>query len=72
MCRVDEEAPSSEQEAGAERKVFRVKIHVDPPSNALKPEMTGNVKILCGPRPIWRLLTRRFWRYVRVEFWSWW
>jgi putative peptide zinc metalloprotease protein len=38
----------------------------------LKPEMTGNAKIYCGRRSIIDLLTRRFVRYIRVEFWSWW
>jgi multidrug efflux pump subunit AcrA (membrane-fusion protein) len=38
----------------------------------LKPEMTGNAKIYCGKRRIIDLLTRRFVRYIRVEFWSWW
>jgi putative peptide zinc metalloprotease protein len=38
----------------------------------LKPEMTGNAKIYCDKRPIIDLLTRRFVRYIRVEFWSWW
>ncbi len=37
-----------------------------------KPEMTGNAKILCGKRRILDLMTRRFVRYIRVEFWSWW
>jgi putative peptide zinc metalloprotease protein len=38
----------------------------------LKPEMTGNAKIYCGKRSIIDLVTRRFVRYLRVEFWSWW
>jgi putative peptide zinc metalloprotease protein len=38
----------------------------------LKPEMTGNAKIYCDKRSIIDLVTRRFVRYLRVEFWSWW
>jgi multidrug resistance efflux pump len=59
-------------ETGLGRKVFRVTIEMDGASDLLKPEMTGNAKIFCGSRSIWHLLTRRFARYLRVEFWSWW
>jgi hypothetical protein len=45
---------------------------MDGASDLLKPEMTGNAKILCGTRPLLELLTRRLARYIRVEFWSWW
>ncbi len=45
---------------------------LDNPNLQLKPEMTGNAKILCGRRSIAQLLTRRIARYLRVEFWSWW
>jgi putative peptide zinc metalloprotease protein len=38
----------------------------------LKPEMTGTAKIYCGKRRLLDLVTRRFSRYLRVEFWSWW
>ena len=38
----------------------------------LKPGMTGMVKIYCGDRRIFDLLTRRLARTIRVEFWSWW
>lgn len=60
------------EETGLGRKVFRVSIEMDGPADLLKPEMTGNAKILCGKRTIFHLLTRRVARYVRVEFWSWW
>jgi multidrug resistance efflux pump len=59
-------------DTGLARKVFRVAIEMDGPSDVLKPEMTGNAKIFCGSRSIWHLLTRGFTRYLRVEFWSWW
>jgi len=38
----------------------------------LKPGMTGIVKISCGDRRIFDLLTRRLARTIKVEFWSWW
>ena len=36
----------------------------------LKPEMTGIAHIYCGYRPIYKLLTRRFVRWIRTEFWG--
>jgi putative peptide zinc metalloprotease protein len=45
---------------------------IDNAAFLLKPEMTGNAKVLCGRRRIVDLMTRRFARYIRVEFWSWW
>lgn len=65
-------APAAIQDSGLGRKIFRVTVTMDGPSELLKPEMTGNAKILCGGRPLVELLTRRLARYVRVEFWSWW
>jgi len=38
----------------------------------LKPGMTGMVKIFCGDRSIFDLVTRRLARTIKVEFWSWW
>jgi putative peptide zinc metalloprotease protein len=65
-------APAAIEDPGVGRKVFRVTIAMNEGSDLLKPEMTGNAKILCGTRPVAQLLTRRIARYVRVEFWSWW
>jgi putative peptide zinc metalloprotease protein len=65
-------APAAIEDGGLGHKVFRVTIQMDQASHLLKPEMTGNAKILCGSRPIAYLLTRRIVRYIRVEFWSWW
>ena len=36
----------------------------------LKPEMTGVAKIYCGDRRIIDLITRRFVRWIRTEFWD--
>jgi multidrug efflux pump subunit AcrA (membrane-fusion protein) len=70
--RVKAIAPRAADAAGVERKVFRVTVEIDDPDGLLKPEMTGHAKIVCGPRTIANLLTRRLARYLRVEFWSWW
>ena len=49
-----------------------VLTELDNPSMLLKPDMTGNAKIFCGPRTLFDIATRRIARYFRVEFWSWW
>jgi len=36
----------------------------------LKPDMTGVAKIYCGDRRIIDLMTRRFVRWIRTEFWD--
>lgn len=70
--RVKAVAPRAADSDGVQRKVFRVTVELDERSDGLKPEMTGNAKIVCGRRTIASLLTRRLARYLRVEFWSWW
>jgi len=54
-----------------ERTVL-VTTRLDNPASLLKPEMTGNAKIQCGKQRAVDLVMRRFIRYLRVEFWSWW
>ena len=54
-----------------ERTVL-VTTRLDNPASLLKPEMTGNAKIQCGKQRAMDLVMRRFIRYLRVEFWSWW
>ena len=49
-----------------------VLTQLDNASLLLKPDMTGNAKILCGKRAVFALATRRIARYFRVEVWSWW
>jgi len=34
--------------------------------------MSGNAKISCGVRRLYEIVFRRFIRFIRVEFWSWW
>lgn len=57
---------------GLDRQMIRVTTEIDNPGLLLKPDMTGNGKIQAGKRTIFGLMTRRFVRYLRVEFWSWW
>lgn len=65
-------SPSAADAGGPERRVFRVTVEMEHNNGLLRPEMTGNAKLFCGKRSIFRLLTRRITRYVRVESWSWW
>jgi putative peptide zinc metalloprotease protein len=65
-------SPAAIETDGPERRVFRVIVEMNQANALLRPSMTGNAKILCGTRPIFKLLTRRIARYVRVESWSWW
>jgi hypothetical protein len=54
-----------------ERTVL-VTTRLDNAAGLLKPEMTGNAKVYCGEQRAIDLVMRRFVRYLRVEFWSWW
>lgn len=60
-----------EQEWATERIVL-VTTQLDNTNGLLKPEMTGNAKIYCGEYRLSSLLMRKFVRFFRVEFWSWW
>jgi hypothetical protein len=55
--------------AGQERKVV-IRGELANESGALKAEMTGAAKILCGKRMIGELVTRRIIRWLRTEFWA--
>jgi putative peptide zinc metalloprotease protein len=57
---------------GQIERTVTVSTLLDNSSLRLKPEMTGNAKILCDRRRLIDLVTRRLTRYLRVEFWSWW
>ncbi len=65
-------ATAMEQEDGLNRKVVRVSTEVENADLALKPEMTGHGKIYVGERRLIEIVSRRFVRFLRVEFWSWW
>ena len=65
-------APAATKEEVWGETTVLVSTELDNSSSLLKAEMTGNAKIYCGKRRILDLMTRRFTRYIRVEFWSWW
>ncbi|NIO06989.1 MAG: HlyD family efflux transporter periplasmic adaptor subunit [Deltaproteobacteria bacterium] len=62
----------TEQENPLMQKTIRVSTRIKNPALLLKPDMTGNAKIYVGERRLIDIMTRRFTRYLRVEFWSWW
>jgi multidrug resistance efflux pump len=62
---------TSSSSSGTKRTIL-VTTQIDNHSLLLKPEMTGQAKILCGRRRALDLLTRRLAHAVKVEFWSWW
>src|SRR5882724_10862903 len=49
-----------------------VTTQIENPALLLKPEMTGQAKILCGRKRAMDLVTRRIAHAIKVEFWSWW
>ena len=51
---------------------FIVTTRIDNGSLLLRPGMTGQAKIVCGPRRGVSLLARRLARTFKVELWSWW
>jgi multidrug resistance efflux pump len=53
-------------------RTILVTTRLENTAGLLKAEMTGNAKILSGKQRAIDLVTRRFIRYLRVEFWSWW
>jgi len=53
-------------------KSVLVTTQIDNRSLLLKPEMTGQAKIYCGPRTIADLMARRLALTFRVALWSWW
>jgi putative peptide zinc metalloprotease protein len=54
------------------KRTILVTTQIDNHSLLLKPEMTGQAKILCGRRRALDLVIRRLAHTVKVEFWSWW
>jgi multidrug resistance efflux pump len=61
----------SSSSSNAKRTIL-VTTQIDNHSLLLKPEMSGQAKILCGSRRALDLVTRRLAHTVKVEFWSWW
>ena len=62
--------PSSSSSSAAKRTIL-ITTQIDNHSLLLKPEMTGQAKILCGRRRALDLVTRRLAHTIKVEFWSW-
>jgi putative peptide zinc metalloprotease protein len=56
--------------AGNQQRTVVVKGELENRDGSLKPGMTGVGKILCGRRMIGELVTRRFVRWLRTEFWE--
>src|SRR5437899_9225218 len=65
-------ATKDDQPGGIGPRNVLVSCRIDNSSLKLKSEMSGRAKIYCGQRRMLDLMTRRFQRYIRVEFWSWW
>src|SRR5437870_3639060 len=63
---------ASKPAEGLPQRALIVVTELDNSSLLLKPEMSGNAKISCGVRRLYEIVFRRFIRYIRVEFWSWW
>lgn len=57
--------------ASTPARTILVTTEIDNSSVLLKPGMTGHAKILCGQRRWFDIITRRFARTVKLEFWSW-
>jgi multidrug resistance efflux pump len=53
-------------------KTITVTTEIENPDFLLKPDMSGQGKVLCGERRLLDIVMRRIARTVRVEFWSWW
>lgn len=66
-------SPTAKQiDTRATARVVVINTEIDNSDLLLKPEMSGYGKIYCGERKLIDLITRRLYRYIRVEFWSWW
>ncbi len=52
-------------------RVVRVLAAIPDPGGRLTIDTTGFAKIDVGRRPLWDVLFRPFWRWCRVEVWSW-
>jgi len=62
----------SKSEGTRAERIVLVTTRFDNSDFLLKPQMTGNAKIYCGQHRLADLVLRRFFRFIKVEFWSWW
>jgi hypothetical protein len=68
-------APSAtpfEQQERRDPRTIRVVTELENRSGLLKPEMTGHAKIYGEEKRLGEIAGRRFVRFFKVEFWSWW
>jgi multidrug resistance efflux pump len=70
--RVTAIAPAATDLPDMRGKFVKVTIELANSEGLLKPQMTGYARIYCGDRRALDVLTRRFRRFIRLEFWSWW
>ena len=63
---------ASKPQEGVVQRTFLVTTELENPGLQLKGDMSGNAKITCGERRLYEIVFRRFIRFIRVEFWSWW
>lgn len=63
---------TSSSSSSSTKGTILVTSQIDNHSLLLKPEMTGQAKILCGRRRALDLVKRRLAHTLKVEFWSWW
>lgn len=61
-----------EPEDDRTQRTVRVRTEFENPRLLLKPEMSGQAKIYCGERRLLEIIGRRFVRFFKVDFWSWW
>ncbi|HKQ38608.1 MAG TPA: efflux RND transporter periplasmic adaptor subunit, partial [Verrucomicrobiae bacterium] len=54
------------------QRTVRVRTELENPKLLLKPEMSGQAKIYCGEKRLLEIIARRFVRFFKVDFWSWW
>ncbi|HMJ64227.1 MAG TPA: efflux RND transporter periplasmic adaptor subunit, partial [Candidatus Binatia bacterium] len=53
-------------------RTVRVRTELENPDFLMKPEMSGQAKIYCGEQRLVDIAARRFVRFFKVDFWSWW
>ncbi len=71
VTRIAPVATASPENPQAPRTI-KVMTQLANPALLLRPEMSGRARIYCGEENGLNLALRRFIRYFRVEFWSWW
>ena len=73
QARVAAIAPvASEPDETRPDRTVRITTELENARLLLKPEMSGQAKIYCGERRLTEIIGRRFVRFFKVDFWSWW